>query len=104
MRGKSAVVDGWRALFAGPTPPFTWNPETVEVIASGTLAHSSGPVHDATGRRIGTFNSIWRREPSGEWRVIFDKGSPICPPQAPASSNVIPRRTALDRSEAHRAL
>jgi ketosteroid isomerase-like protein len=78
LRGKSAVVDGWRALFVGPTPPFSWEPETVEVIASGTLAHSSGPVHDAAGRRIGTFNSIWRREPDGTWLVVFDKGCPVC--------------------------
>jgi ketosteroid isomerase-like protein len=78
MRGKSAVVDGWRELFAGPTPPFSWRPETVEVIASGTLAHSSGPVHDADGRRIGSFNSVWRREPGGTWLVVFDKGCPVC--------------------------
>ena len=76
MRGKSVVVDGWRRLFAGPTPPFSWRPETVEVLASGTLAHSSGPVHDAKGRQIGTFNSIWRREPGGTWLVVFDKGCP----------------------------
>ena len=78
LRGKSAVVDGWRALFVGPTPPFSWKPETVEVIASGTLAHSSGPVHDAEGRQIGTFNSIWRREPDGTWLVVFDKGCQVC--------------------------
>jgi ketosteroid isomerase-like protein len=78
MRDKSAVVDGWREWFAGPTPPFSWRPETVEVTASGTLAHSSGPVHDAHGRRIGTFNSVWRREPGGAWLVVFDKGCPVC--------------------------
>jgi ketosteroid isomerase-like protein len=48
------------------------------VIASGALAHSSGPVHDAAGRQIGTFNSIWRREPDGTWLVVFDKGCPVC--------------------------
>ncbi len=78
MRGKQAVVDGWRPLFAGPTPPFSWKAEAVEVVASGTLAHSSGPVHDATGRQIGSFNSIWRREADGTWRVVFDKGCPVC--------------------------
>jgi ketosteroid isomerase-like protein len=78
MRGKPAVVAGWRPLFAGPTPPFSWRPETVEVTASGTLAHSSGPVLDPKGRQIGTFNSIWRREPDGSWLVVFDKGCPVC--------------------------
>jgi ketosteroid isomerase-like protein len=79
LRGKQAVVDGWRPLFAGPAAPFAWRPETVEVLASGALAHSSGPVHDAKGKQIGTFNSIWRREPDGRWLVVFDKGCPVCP-------------------------
>jgi ketosteroid isomerase-like protein len=77
MRGKTAVVAGWRAFFVEPTAPFSWKPETVEVLASGTLAHSSGPVHDAKGRQIGIFNSIWRREADGNWRIVFDKGGPV---------------------------
>jgi ketosteroid isomerase-like protein len=78
LRGKRAVVDGWRELFAGPAPPFSWKPEKVEVLPTGSLAHSSGPVHDAKGRQIGNFNSIWRREPNGTWLVVFDKGCPVC--------------------------
>lgn len=78
LRGRQAVVDGWRRFFAGPDAPFSWRPETVEVLDSGTLALSSGPVHAPDGSRIGTFNSIWRREADGVWRVVFDKGSPAC--------------------------
>ena len=45
----------------------------------GTIfAETTGPVHDPEGRQIGTFNSIWRRESDGTWRVVFDKGSPVC--------------------------
>jgi len=88
LRGKAAVVAGWQPLFEGPVAPFSWSPETVEVLASGTLAHSSGPVRDPAGRHIGTFNSIWRRETDGQWRVVFDKGCPVCDrgpaPPAPA--------------------
>jgi len=47
---------------------------------SGTLALSSGPVRDPTGKVVARFNSIWRQEPGGVWRVVFDKGSPL-PPQ-----------------------
>ena len=76
LRGKAAVVDGWRRFFEGPAAPFSWKPEVVEVLESGTLALSSGPVLGPDGKQIGTFNSIWRREGDGGWRVIFDKGCP----------------------------
>jgi ketosteroid isomerase-like protein len=75
QRGKAAVLAGWRPFFDGPDAPFSWSPETVEVLASGGLALSTGPVFDRSGQRVGTFNSIWRREPDGRWRVVFDKGS-----------------------------
>jgi ketosteroid isomerase-like protein len=42
-------------------------------------------VLDPAGRRIGTFTSIWRREPSGEWKIIFDRGCPHCAQCAPAA-------------------
>lgn len=77
LRGKDAVLAGWARFFEGAEAPFTWEPEVVEVLDSGTLALSSGPVRDPQGRRVGTFNSIWRLEADGRWRVIFDKG---CPP------------------------
>jgi len=78
LRGKAAVMAGWQSFFEGPEAPFSWVPETVEVLQSGTLALSSGPVRDPGGRQIGTFNSIWRREAGGKWRVVFDKGCPAC--------------------------
>jgi len=77
-RGKAAVLEGWKPLYEGAKAPFSWSSETVEVLASGTLAHSSGPVLDADGKPVGTFNSIWRREKDGKWRVIFDKGCEVC--------------------------
>lgn len=80
LRGKAAVIDGWKGFFDGAAPPFSWQPEIVEVLESGELALSSGPVFAPDGRRIATFNSIWRREADGRWRVIFDKGAPVCPP------------------------
>jgi ketosteroid isomerase-like protein len=86
LRGKAAVAAGWKPFFEGGAP-FSWSPETVEVLASGTLAHSSGPVRDPAGRQIGTFNSIWRREADGS-AVVFDKDAPReCPPSSdPVSS------------------
>lgn len=68
----------WKRYFVGPQAPFSWAPDAVEVIESGTLALSSGPIFDPRGRRIGTFNSVWRRDPVGVWKVVFDKGCPPC--------------------------
>ena len=76
--GRTEIVEKWRRFFDGPKAPFSWAPETVEVLDSGTLGLSSGPVLDPTGKRVGTFNSVWRREPDGRWRVTFDKGCPPC--------------------------
>jgi len=74
LHGREEVVAGWKPFFDGPAAPFSWDPETVEVLASGGLAHSSGPVLDPKGNRVGTFNSVWRKEADGQWRVVFDKG------------------------------
>src|SRR5688500_15353758 len=77
IRGRDAVVAAWRSYFEGPDAPFSWKPETVEVLPSGTLALTSGPVHDPHGKLTNTFTTIWRLDSDGKWRVIFDKGCPI---------------------------
>jgi ketosteroid isomerase-like protein len=84
LRGRDAVVAAWTRFFEAPAAPFSWAPETVEVLDSGKLALTSGPVHDPDGKLIGTFNSIWRLESDGTWRVIFDKGCPVCEPATPS--------------------
>jgi ketosteroid isomerase-like protein len=75
-RGKTAVAADWKRLYEAPAAPFSWAPEAVQVLDSGTLAISSGPVRNPKGENVGTFNSIWRREKDGQWRVVFDKGCP----------------------------
>jgi ketosteroid isomerase-like protein len=74
LRGRDAVASAWKPFYDGPVAPFSWAPETVEVLDSGRLALSSGPVHDPAGKRIATFTSIWRQEAPGVWRIVFDKG------------------------------
>ena len=78
LHGKQQIVDGWKSFYQDPVAPFSWTPEQVEVLPSGKLGFSSGPVLDGGGKRIGTFNSVWRRDPDGKWRVVFDKGCPVC--------------------------
>ena len=78
LRGKQQVADGWKSYYQGPTAPFSWQPEHVEVLQSGGLALSSGPVRDANGKLIATFSSVWRLEAPGVWRIVFDKGNEVC--------------------------
>lgn len=78
LHGPAEVLANWRKFFDAPQPPFAWAPETVEVQQGGKLALSTGPVTNAAGKRVGTYTSIWRREKSGEWRIIFDRGCPAC--------------------------
>lgn len=78
LRGAEEIIAAWSPFFEGDVAPFSWEPEQVEVLDSGTLALSSGPVHDPEGNRIGTFNSVWRLDADGRWRVVFDKGCPPC--------------------------
>ena len=81
MRGKQRVADDWKRFFEKPVAPFSWEPEQVEVLESGTLALSTGPVYDPGGKVIATYNSIWRLEAPGRWRIVFDKGSAVCADQ-----------------------
>lgn len=74
LRGKAAVAAYWKRFYETPKAPFSWEPERVEVLDSGTLAMSTGPVFDPAGKRVAAFTSVWRREGPGRWRIVFDKG------------------------------
>ena len=78
LRGREAVSTAWKKYYDGHQPPFSWEPEEVEVVESGTLAYSGGPVYDASGKKIGRFNSIWRLEAPGRWKIVFDRGEQPC--------------------------
>ena len=78
LRGKERVAGAWQRFYEKPEAPFSWQPEQVQVLESGELALSTGPVRDPKGKLFATFTSIWRREASGQWRIIFDKGNDVC--------------------------
>ncbi len=83
LRGVDAVAKAWSVFFAADGPLIKWRPQFVEVLENGTLALSRGPYRvlskDANGEPVeswGTFNSVWRLNDDGQWRVVFDAGSP----------------------------
>ena len=88
LRGRDAVAAAWKPLFEGAAAPFSWQPEVATVLDSGGLGLTAGPVFAPDGKRIGTFNSVWRRSPDGSWKIVFDRGCPDCecPPVAGAAN------------------
>jgi ketosteroid isomerase-like protein len=78
LRGKQRVAEAWQPFFEKPKAPFSWQPEQVQVLETGELALSTGPVRDDQGKLFATFTSIWRREAPGQWRIVFDKGADVC--------------------------
>jgi len=83
LRGKPAVEAAWKSYYEGADAPFSWSPQQVVVLDSGTLALSTGPVSDSGGNLVSTYTSIWRLEAPGTWRIIFDKGNKACAAPVP---------------------
>lgn len=88
-RGVDAVAEAWKVFFDPEGPRIVWRPQFVEVLEDGALALTRGPYRltakDADGNTVehwGTFNSIWRLNDDGTWRVVFDAGNPAA--SAPA--------------------
>jgi uncharacterized protein (TIGR02246 family) len=80
--GPAAVVESWGPFFAEDGPEIAWRPQFVEVLEDGTLALTRGPYRMVTtgedGTRKehwGTFNSVWRKQADGTWKIVFDAGS-----------------------------
>lgn len=77
-RGNAAVAERWSPYFESAEAPFSWQPEQVQVLDSGTLALSTGPVLGPGGDLIAHFTSIWRIGDDGSWHIVFDKGNRAC--------------------------
>ena len=81
-RGVEEIVAAWAPFFADDGPAIRWRPQFVEVLANDSYAFSRGPYRitstDELGNSVemwGTFNSVWRRNADGRWRVVIDAGS-----------------------------
>ena len=83
LRGVDDIAAAWSVFFGADGPLIKWRPQVIEVLEDGRLALSRGPYRvtttDADGDPVeqwGTFNSVWRLNDDGQWRVVFDAGSP----------------------------
>jgi len=77
----------------------------VEVLEDGTLALSRGPyrlvARDEDGNETehwGTFNSVWRLNADGQWRVVFDAGGALPQPPPPEDQALLDQPDSCDSS------
>lgn len=89
LRGIEAIAEAWSVFMPEDGPRIKWRPQFVEVVAEGNLALTRGPyrytVKDENGAEQhfwGTFNSVWRKQADGGWKVLFDAGGPAAKPPA----------------------
>ncbi len=87
--GPAAIAEAWGAFLSEGGPTIKWRPQFVEVLEDGTLALTRGPYRminaDENGEKTehwGTFNSVWRLQSDGEWKVVFDAGNAASEPPA----------------------
>jgi ketosteroid isomerase-like protein len=88
-----------KALFekrpSSKSPRLEWWPQRVVAARSGDLALSVGP-SVINGKRGGYYATIWRREPNGGWKWIYDGGAAADASKAPGPE----APTRLDRPAA----
>ena len=84
QRGVADITAAWSVFFSDDSPQLKWRPQIIEVLKDGRLALSRGPyrmtVQDADGEESehwGTFNSVWRMQDDGSWKVVFDAGNEV---------------------------
>ena len=78
LKGKQEVLKTWKAYYESDSAPFSWQADIVEILESGDLALSNGPVYNSKGELFAKFTSIWKRDHKGLWYIVFDKGNTVC--------------------------
>ncbi len=85
-QGRDAIVAEWAGYFVEGGPALEWQPELVELSADGTVGLTRGPWtlrgRSVSGQAVqshGIFNSVWRRQADGSWKIAFDAGCGPCP-------------------------
>ncbi len=78
IKGKKAITEAY-SRYNSDSIKLSWKPDFVEVSASGDLAYTYGQyiisVMDSTGQvksDTGIFHTVWKRQPDGQWRFVWD--------------------------------
>ena len=84
LHGRDAVMTDWEDFFKADGPTLTWVPTKGEVLGAGDLGYTTGRSvfrrKGADGKiveRRGQYLTVWRKQPDGSWKVVFDTGSTL---------------------------
>ncbi|MCI0404016.1 MAG: DUF4440 domain-containing protein [Acidobacteria bacterium] len=89
-QGKKAIRLLWSGLFHTPGFSLKWASIKVEVAESGTLGYTVGAfqltLQDSGGTthsRTGKYQTVWRKQPDGQWKAVADLAALDSPPSTP---------------------
>ena len=82
IKGKKAIREAMAPSFGAPGYSLLWEPEYAEASVDGSLGYTYGRYLrtslDEEGNVIsgsGRYNSIWKRQEDGSYRIILDIGN-----------------------------
>jgi ketosteroid isomerase-like protein len=82
VRGRDAIGRAWAPYFKPDGPTLTWKPTKADVLAGGDVGYSIGFSEQrakgpdgAVRVSHGSYLTVWRKQPDGSWKAVFDTGS-----------------------------
>ena len=88
-RGRDAIVAGWKSILEETSLVLRWRPGIVDIGGDPSVALSRGPyilqlrrLGQAPSVSVGLYQTVWRRDADGVWRVLFDGNASALRPVA----------------------
>lgn len=89
-QGKKAIRNLYSGIFRTPGFSLQWTSTRVDVAESGTLGYTIGTfelsLQDSGGKthtRTGKYQTVWRKQPDGQWKAVADLAAFDSPPSSP---------------------
>jgi ketosteroid isomerase-like protein len=76
-------------------PALEWWPVFAGISKSGDLGFTTGP-YAVAGQRRGHYFTVWKKQLNGEWKWLFDGGTPSDPAGAPGPGGPVGFLTVAD--------
>ena len=89
-QGKKAIRNLYSGIFRTPGFSLQWTSTRVDVAESGAFGYTIGTfelsLQDSGGKtltRTGKYQTVWRKQPDGQWKAVADLAAFDSPPSAP---------------------